>query len=141
MLPPSTPDSERGSATIEFLVAGLVLLVPLVYLVIALGLVQNASLGAAATARFIARELATGSDVPPEVVRDMVADGYDLDPTTLDIDITCVPATTQCPTAGATVTVTVRDGVTLPLMPDIFGAHLAVPVTGTATYRVERLAT
>lgn len=133
-------DRERGSATIEFLVAGVLLLVPIVYLVIAFGLVQNASLGAEATARFVARTLATGSEVPPDAVRDMVAAGYGLDPESLTVRADCYPATGECPSAGSTIVVTVETVVSLPLMPDVFDRHTAVPVTGTATYRVERLA-
>ena len=140
MLPSNTPDNERGSATIEFLVAGLLLLVPIMYLVIALGMVQNASLGAEATARFVARTMATGSTVPPDAIRDMIADTYGLDPTSLDVRAECVPATTECPAAGSTLIVTVDTTVTLPLMPRIFDSHLGVPVTGSASYRVERLA-
>jgi|SRR5690606_28990238 len=140
MRPSNTPDDERGSATIEFLVAGLLLLVPIVYLIITFGLVQNASLGAEATARFVARTLATGSEVPPEAVRDMVAAGYGLDPESLAVHAECFPQTDECPAAGSTIVVTVDTTVALPLLPDVLGDRLAVPVTGTATYRVERLA-
>jgi hypothetical protein len=136
----SADDRERGSATIEFLVAGLLLLVPIVYLVIALGLVQNASLGAEATARFVARTLATGSEVPPEAVREMIAEGYGLDPAALTVRAECFPAGDECPSAGSTIVVTVETTVGLPLMPDVFDGRTSVPVTGTATYRVERLA-
>ena len=132
---------DRGSATIEFLIAGVLLLVPIMYLVIALSTVQNGSLGAESTARFVARTLAAGDEVPPELVRDIVADSYGIDPATLDVNISCTPATTQCPASGATIVVTVRSSVALPLMPAAFGIadHLAVPISGTATYRVERL--
>jgi hypothetical protein len=115
----SADDRERGSATIEFLVAGLLLLVPIVYLVIALGLGQNASLGAEATARFV---------------------GYGLDPAALTVRAECFPAGDECPSAGSTIVVTVETTVGLPLMPDVFDGRTSVPVTGTATYRVERLA-
>lgn len=131
---------ERGSATIEFLVAGILLLVPIVYLVIAFGMVQNASLGAEATARFVARALATGSEVPPDAVRDLVAADYGIDPAALRLHAECHPVADECPSAGSTIVVTVESTVTLPLMPAVFDDHLAVPVTGTATYRVERLA-
>ena len=47
----STDDPERGSAALEFIVVGLVLLVPVVYLIVTLGLVQGQSLGAEAAAR------------------------------------------------------------------------------------------
>ena len=38
-------DPERGSAALEFIVVGLLLLVPLVYLIAAIGMIQQQSLG------------------------------------------------------------------------------------------------
>ena len=43
--PPPDDDPERGSAALEFIVVGLLMLVPLVYLVVTLGLIQGQSLG------------------------------------------------------------------------------------------------
>lgn len=138
---PSNNSDERGSAPLEFLVAGLVLLVPIVYLVVALTAVQNAALGTEATARFVARTLASGDAVPPELVRDTVADAYGLDPESLELSIACVPSSADCPAAGSIVAVTVSDTVHLPLAPEVFGIAdaLSIPVDATSTYRVERL--
>ncbi|WP_221585207.1 TadE family protein [Microbacterium sp. G2-8] len=132
---------ERGSASLEFLTAGLLLLVPLVYLVVALGAVQSAALGTEATARFVARTVASGAHASPELVRDIVAESYGLDGAALDVTIACVPAVAACPAAGTTVVVTVADAVTLPLVPAVLGLGdaLSIPVDATATYRVERL--
>lgn len=144
MLPLRITDDpgDRGSASLEFLAAGLILLVPLVYLILALGAVQNAALGTEATARFVARTLASGAEVGPDLVRDSVAAAYGLDPDALDVRISCIPATDDCPAAGTTVVVTVSDAVALPLVPEIFGLSEAasIPVDATGTYRVERLA-
>ena len=51
------PGNQRGSAALEFILVGMLLLVPLVYLVVSLGLIQGQSLGAEAGARHIARAL------------------------------------------------------------------------------------
>jgi len=141
MLPRKPSDDERGSASLEFIVAGLILLVPIVYLILALGAVQNAALGTEATARFVARTIATGDRADAGVVRDSVAAGYGLDPGSLTIRVECFPAANDCPAAGVTVVVTVSDTVSLPFMPDIFGLAdaTAIPVDATGTYRVERL--
>lgn len=138
---PSNNSDERGSAPLEFLVAGLVLLVPIVYLVVALAAVQNTALGTEATARFVARTLASGDVVPPELVRDTVADAYGLDPESLELSIACVPSSTDCPAAGSIVAVTVSDTVQLPLAPEVFGIAdaLSIPIDATSTYRVARL--
>ena len=139
---PWKPSDERGSAPLEFLVAGLLILAPLVYVIVALAAVQNVALGAEATARFVARSLASGSPAPPELVRDSVADAYGLDPASLDIRVECVPASAGCPEPGSVVVVTVTDVAPLPLVPDVFGLADAasVPIDATSTYRVERLA-
>ena len=50
----ATPGDE-GSAALEFILVGLVLLVPLVYLIVALGSIQGQSLGVETGARQLAR--------------------------------------------------------------------------------------
>ncbi|WP_156761988.1 TadE family protein [Microbacterium karelineae] len=144
MLPSRSTDdpSDRGSASLEFLAAGLILLVPIVYLVVALGAVQNAALGTEATARFVARTVASGAEVTPELVRESVADAYGLDAATLEMSIDCVPAAADCPAAGTTIVVTVGNTAPLPLVPEIFGLAeaMSIPVDATSVYRVERLA-
>ena len=55
-------DGDRGSAALEFILVGLLMLVPLVYLIVSLGLIQGQSLGAEAAARHIARAVSTATD-------------------------------------------------------------------------------
>ena len=133
---------DDGSASLEFLTVGVLLLVPIAYLVIALGAIQNASLGVEASARFVARSIAGGQDAPPDAVLASVADAYGLDPDALEVRVTCLPEGPECPTAGSTVSVTVADRVPLPLVPGFLGLgeRLAVPVDATAVFRASRLA-
>src|SRR3954452_14129961 len=82
-------DCERGSAALEFILVGLVLLVPLVYLVIALGLIQEQALGAEAGARHIARTVSTASGADEareraDRVLQAVADEYGMDAASVD---------------------------------------------------------
>ena len=62
--PATEPDAiapvhpEEGTAALEFIAVGLLLLVPIVYLVITLGTIQGQSLGVEAGARHIARAVA-----------------------------------------------------------------------------------
>jgi len=137
------PDGEAGSAALEFIVVGMLLLVPLVYLVVALGLIQAQSLGAEAGARHVARAVSTATDAADarsraDRVLAAVADEYGIDD--IDLTIVCAPAGPECPTAGATLRVTVRTTVTLPLVPPVLGLdHIAaVPVEATAAHRVSR---
>jgi len=136
-------DPERGSAALEFILIGLLLLVPLVYLIVALGLIQGQSLGAEAAARHIARAVSTASDAGDarhraDAVLAAVADEYDLDE--VDLSLSCTPAGPECPRAGATLHVTVRTTVRLPLVPPVLGLDdlAAIPVEASSAQKVSR---
>ncbi|MFG6502486.1 TadE family protein [Microbacterium sp. P05] len=136
---------DAGSAAIEFIFVGLILLVPIVYLVITLGAVQHQALGAESGARHIARAVAASedaadADLRAQQVMAAVAAEYDFDPGASAVEVTCTGMTSGCPQAGATVVVTVRTDVALPLVPPILGLdHLArIPVEATAVQKVSR---
>lgn len=143
--PPLIGD-ETGSAALEFIVAGLLMLVPLVYLVLVLGAVQEQTLGAEAAARHTARVIGQAPDADAaaergDAVLAAVVREYGMDADAVDVAITCRPAGAECPTAGATVIVTVRTEVSLPFMPPIFGLDelTAIPVEAQAAQKVSRL--
>lgn len=136
-------DSERGSAALEFIVVGMLLLVPLVYLVVALGLIQHQSLGAEAGARHVARAVSTASGEAEardraDRVLAAISDEYGLDDVALALE--CRPAGATCPEAGATLVVTVRTTVALPLVPPVLGLDrvAAIPVEATSAQKVSR---
>ncbi|MCR2811513.1 TadE family protein [Microbacterium sp. zg.Y1090] len=136
---------DDGAAALEFILVGVILLVPLVYLVVALGAVQSQTLGAEAGARHIARAVATAPDAATAAARTervlaSVVDEYALSADAVDVSITCVPVGVACPAAGATLRVTIATRVTLPLVPAVLGwEHLAaVPVEATAVQKVSR---
>ncbi len=145
----STPEADepvdRGSAALEFIVVGLVLLVPLVYLIVALGLIQGQSLGVEAAARHVARAAAGASDADDadrraeRILASVVAE-YGIDPGRVDVALQCRPSGTACPIAGATLLVTVRSDVALPLVPPVLGLDrvAVIPVEATAAQRVSR---
>ena len=142
---PSSDDSERGSAALEFIVVGLLLLVPLVYLIVTLGLIQGQSLGAEAGARHIARAVsnAAGADEAgrqAEQVLASVVREYGLDEAAVSLHMACVPATAECPSAGVTVTVTLRTAVSLPLVPPVLGLErmASIPLEASGTQKVSR---
>lgn len=139
-------EDERGSAALEFILAGVVLLVPIVYLVIALGLVQGQSLGAEAGARHLARAISTASDAGEargrtHLVLASIVQEYGLEKDSVDVSITCAPSGRTCPEAGATVIVRLTTTVRLPLVPPVLGLDriTVVPVEATAVQRVSRL--
>lgn len=137
---------DEGSAALEFIAVGVILLVPLVYLVITLGAIQEQTLGAEAAARHVARVIArapdarTAADRADDVLAGII-DEYGLDADTVDLALTCRPATAECPVSGATIIVTVAAEVRLPLVPDAFGLDrsTAIPVRAEAVQKVSRL--
>lgn len=138
-------DGERGSASLEFLLVVLVLLVPVVYIVVALGTVQGQALGAETGARQLARTIASApdaetADARAERVLDAIVAEYGLDRSAIAVEVSCAAPATQCPAAGAVLTVTLTAAVTLPLVPSVLGAEglARVPVQSTAVQKVSR---
>lgn len=138
--------NDDGSAALEFIVVGVILLVPLVYLIVALGVIQEQTLGVEAAARHTARVIALAPDAETagsrseQVLAGIVAE-YGLTADAVDVDMSCTPAGAECPSAGATIVVTVSTRVTLPLMPQVFGLDRAasIPVEASAAQKVSRL--
>ena len=120
---------EEGSAAVELLAVGVLLLVPLAYLVLALGRVQAAAFAAEAGAREASRVLATTSGDAPAAARAQAAvalaladQGFAAGPGSLVLECAARP----CRTPQAPVAATVRVRVPLPLVPPF--ARAAVPV-------------
>ena len=136
---------ESGSAALEFIAGGVVLLVPLVYLVVALGMIQGQALGAEAGARHVARAVATAADAGAaaeraDAVLRSVVEEYGMDAEGVDLALECRPTGAACPSAGATLVVTVRARVALPLVPPVLGLErmASVPVEASAAQKVSR---
>lgn len=153
MLPPSrwserlrqqSELGEEGAAALEFILVGLLLLVPVVYLIVALGSIQGQTLGADAGARHIARAVATAenveeSDQRAERILQTIAAEYGMDAGAVEVRVTCA-GEGACPRAGATVVITVRTEVALPLVPPVWGLDrlAVVPIEATAAQKVSR---
>lgn len=137
---------DDGSAALEFITVGVLLLVPLVYLVVALGAIQEQSMGVEAAARHTARVIADAPDAESattrgeQVIADVAAQ-YGMDADAFSVTMACSPAGVECPSAGATITVTVASEVPLPLVPAVLGLADAasVPVEGIAVQKMSRL--
>jgi Flp pilus assembly protein TadG len=125
---------DRGSAVVEFLVLGTVLLVPLVYLVLTLGRVQAAAFAADSAAAAAARAFVTAPDEATGRARALAAvrlglrdQGFDQDPVSAT-RLTC--AGTPCLAPGARVSVQVTVDAVLPGVPSAVdraaGTHVTV---------------
>ncbi|QTV79790.1 TadE family protein [Microbacterium sp. NIBRBAC000506063] len=137
---------ERGSAPLEFIGVGLILLVPLVYLVIALGAIQQQTLGAEAAARHTARAISQASDAASATARAdavlaAVVREYRMPPDAVGVALACTPAGSVCPAAGATVHVTVTTRVALPFVPALFGLNelATIPIEAAAVQKISRV--
>jgi hypothetical protein len=138
------PD-ETGSASLEFLTAGFLLLVPLVYLVVTLAVVQAGALAVEGAARQAARVYvqAPSESVAVERAALAIAFGladYGLNSDDATVQIVCTGGTAGCLTRESGVTVTVRVNVVLPLVPDVLSLRGAavIPLQGSATQIVSR---
>ncbi|MCR2793054.1 TadE family protein [Microbacterium sp. zg.Y625] len=136
---------DEGAAALEFILVGVILLVPLVYLIVALGAVQGQTLGVESGARHIARAVATAPDAATAAARTdailaSVVDEYGLAPDAVEVAISCTPAGAACPASGATLRVTVATRVTLPLVPSVLGLEsiASVPVEAASVQKVSR---
>ena len=95
-LPRLSGKNDEGSAALEFIAVGVILLVPLIYLVIALGAIQEQTFGAEAAARHIARVIARAPDAATaadrsDAVLAGIVDEYGLDEDVVDVMLSCAP--------------------------------------------------
>ncbi len=143
MLRSSRPPSDAGTASLEFIVAGLLLLVPLVYLVLTIGQIQAAALAAEGGARQAARlfVLASTADdgrAAVETAVEFALADHGVDASSVDVRITCIPVPAECHTPRGFVTVAVALELPLPLLPPMFGGELSVPIHASTTQQVSR---
>lgn len=135
-----------GSALVEVTWLGLLLLIPLVYVVITLVTVQRSAFGATEATRSAGRAYILAPDVGTAEQRAHEAaslamndQGVDLEPG--DLVITCRPTPQSCLQPGSSVEVRVALHVKLPLAPGMLGesaASVAVDARHVEPYGVYR---
>lgn len=117
---------QRGTALVELVWLGVLLMVPLVWLVLSVFEVQRGAFAVSAAARASARAYALAPDDASgraraqAVARQTLADqGSGAMP--LDVTVTCRPDPRSCHDGTSVITVRIGSRVDLPLMPDILG--------------------
>lgn len=146
--PTPRPD-ERGSAIVEFVWLGLLLLLPLVYVLVAAFTVQRAAYGVSAASRAAGRAFVLAPDEEAAYLRARHAARVALHDQGISRDqarvrIICEPSPAQCLSPGSVVTVVVRASQPLPLAPAVMGdSRPSVTVDSThrepyGTFREER---
>ncbi|MHC5796967.1 hypothetical protein ACVXZ4_12485 [Lacisediminihabitans sp. FW035] len=137
--------SEDGTASLEFVTAGMILLLPMVYLVLTMSALQAASLAVEGAARQAVRVYVQAADTrsaeaeAERAIRFALAD-YGLDASQASVAISCSPHPSDCLQRRATVTIRVGVSVGLPLVPPALSIDgpLTIPLRSTATEQVSR---
>jgi hypothetical protein len=133
------PLSERGSAIVEFHFLGLLLLVPIVYILLAVFDVQRASYGVTQAAREAGRIfVATGDEAAARLAARIALTDQGMDAGEADIAIRC--SFTPCYQPGVEVTVTVGSTVRLPFIPEVLAGavNAQIPVDATHASVIDR---
>lgn len=151
-MPRSNPSPDRsgaddGSAAIEVLVLGVLLLVPLVYLVLTVAALQGAAFAAEGAARQAARSIALApTDADGRRVADAAATvalaDWHVDPSAAAITVRCTPDPGDCSTPRGVVDVRVRVAATLPLLPPALAVDApgSVPIEARSVQPVSMFA-
>ena len=118
---------DSGSAVIEFVWLGILLLVPLLYVVLAAFDTQRAAYAASAAARSAGRAFVTAPDQATGYARAREAVRLAYADQRLDrmpaVSITCRPHPGACLTPGSVVRAEVHSAADLPLMPALLGSN------------------
>ena len=118
---------DRGSALVEFCWVGLVLFIPLTWIVISVFEVQRGAFAVNGAARAAARAFALAPDdatgraraeaVATQTLADQGSEGM-----AADVQVTC-GGLDSCHTGTAVITVVVRSRVEMPLLPEVLAAE------------------
>ncbi len=131
-----TTRREDGTAIIEFIWLALLLIIPIVYILIAVFDTQRAAYGVSAASRSAARAFILAPDVESAYERAnraaLVALG-DQRVSGASVRITCSPRPSDCLTPGSSVRVFIRTTQSLPLTPQALGDQIA-PITVDSTH-------
>ncbi len=136
---------DAGSASVEFITVGVLLLVPTIYLVLALSALESASFGVEGAAQqaarvFVQSESEGAAESAARAAVDVTLADYGLDAHNARVQISCRPDPANCLSRRGFVTVTIITTVPLPLTPPVLQLRLpaGIPVQSVATEQVSR---
>ncbi len=117
---------QRGSAVVEVSWLGILLVLPVLWIVMSVFQVQRGAFAVSAATRSAARAYALAPDDESGLVRARTAAGVALDDqgvhgVTPDVRVTCTPYPGDCHQGTSVITVSVHSRVVLPLMPSALG--------------------
>ena len=119
--------AENGTAIVEFVWLAILLLVPLLYIVLAVFETQRAAYAASAAARSASRAFVTSPDQATAYARAEAAarlafGDQGIEAADFTLVITCRPDPHECLAPGSVVAAEVRSAAALPLMPAALGS-------------------
>jgi Flp pilus assembly protein TadG len=119
---------QRGAAIVEFVWLALLLLVPLLYVVLAVFDTQRVAFAASVAARSASRAFVTAPDQGSGYARARLAarlafTDQGVEHPHLTLVISCRPTPGECLTPGSVVSATVRSAADLPLLPHALGRN------------------
>ncbi len=120
--------ADDGSAIVELVWVGILLLIPMLWIVLSVAEVQRGAFGTSAAARSAARAYAlapndaVGDARARSAARQALADqGLTEAPVSVAVD--CAPQPGNCHSGTSVITVRIDSRVDLPLMPEILGGQ------------------
>ncbi|WP_349828114.1 hypothetical protein [Brevibacterium litoralis] len=131
---------DSGSASVEFVFVSVVLLVPIVYLVVALAQIQAASFATTAAAVTSARAAArfpTEAQTRAQAVTTLHFDDHGVDPESWSVSFTCDG---PCAEPGSLVTAHIETEVAVPGTPVLFGGSGQAPHVTVRASHTDRVA-
>lgn len=135
---------ERGSAVVELVWLGILLLVPLIYLVVSVFTVQQGAFGVSGAARAAGRAYALAPDDASglraaRAAAQLALHDQGLDGAPLDVRVTCTPDPHDCHQGTSVITVSIGSRVDLPLVPDALGGGKpSIPLSASQTEPIGR---
>jgi hypothetical protein len=118
---------QRGSALVELSWLGILLVLPVLWIVMSVFQVQRGAFGVSSAARAAARAYALAPDDASGLVRAREAVRVALDDQGVhgvapEVRVTCMPYPGDCHQGTSVITVSVHSRVVLPLMPSVLGS-------------------
>ncbi|MGV8859050.1 hypothetical protein [Rhodoglobus sp.] len=136
---------DAGSSTLEFITVGMIMLIPLVYLVLTMSAIQGGALAAEGAARqavrvFVQADTLAEAESSAERAIEFALNNYGIDPSDASVEIVCSPDPANCLTRRGYVTVTIAVDIALPLAPPVLTGNFPaqIPLDATATQQVSQ---
>lgn len=123
---PTYRRGDRGSALVELSWLGILLILPMLWIVMSVFAVQRGAFGVSSAVRAAARAYALAPDDPTGLLRAREAARVALDDQGLhdvrpEVEVSCSPYPGDCHQGTSVITVSVHSRVVLPLMPAALG--------------------